>query len=152
MHFWFPCRCGSRKRVKKAFALCKPYLAITKTSLVITMFSQIQNTAPYQPLWRKLTLPQPKPVVRPQTTHLMRLLTGLTVVHALWIRFMGEILTRYSQEINKENFTGNSRKSNNFDKKFVAVFSQHKPLIKVLVSPIQFSKLKAHSILSYSEF
>lgn len=47
---------------EKTCTLCNPCSGITKTSLCYQLLSvQILNTAPYQILWRKLSLSQPKP-------------------------------------------------------------------------------------------
>lgn len=49
------------QKPEQALVLCKPFSAVTKTALYYQPRVQIQNTAPYQSLWRKLTLCQPKP-------------------------------------------------------------------------------------------
>lgn len=48
---------------EKSLTYWKQYkhLSATKTSVCYQHFSEIQNTASYQSLWRKLTLFQPKP-------------------------------------------------------------------------------------------
>lgn len=51
---------GVGQGAEKALVLCKHHSAVTKTSLNYQHYSQIQNMASYQLLWRKLTLSHSK--------------------------------------------------------------------------------------------
>lgn len=53
---------------EKALALCQQCSAAVKTSMLSTLLSgQVQNTSPHRLLWKKLTLPQPKPAQSSET-------------------------------------------------------------------------------------
>lgn len=50
--------------------------------------------------------------VRPQSTRLMRRLKVFIMVPVLWVRHMGEMPTRYSQEVETtQKFTGKVQKN-----------------------------------------
>lgn len=69
-------------------------------------------------------------VVRPWITHWMRLLEGLTVVPILWVRCMGEVLTRYSQKFKTEKNPKTSLATSDNQRGLAKGLEQHSVNIK----------------------